>query len=79
MASVCQILEDSENLQEADWDPILALLTELDDQEGARSIKTSQHWDMALAAGKKTQDPDTPSIKEALGGDNSRQFREARD
>ena len=77
VAAVCQILEDSENIQDEDWEPILALLTELDDQEGARSIKTSQHWDMALAAGKKTQDPDTPSIKEALGGNNSGEFQEA--
>ena len=77
MASVCKILEDSELIQDADWEPILALLKELDDQEGANSIKTSQHWDMALAAGKKTQEPDTPSIKEALGGDNSGEFQEA--
>ena len=66
--------EDYE-LSDQEWDEILSLMCELDFELLHKQPPSTYSDAVALAAAKN--DPDTPTFKEALSGDNREDFREA--
>ena len=58
-----------------DWSEIQAMLVGIDSDQSFLFPKTYQLSDMVLAAIK--HDPDTPSLMEALSGENAHQFKKA--